>query len=76
MGQGLPTWREEALGGGSPRVIASFHLEAWQLSLHPTNEARGPGKDSYSPKIFHPPQVFSGRSVTQTRVFSLQLWVG
>ena len=76
MGQGLPTWREEVPGGGFPRVRASFHLEAWQLSLHPTNESRDPEKDSYSPKIFHPPQAFSGRFVTQTRVSSLQLRVG
>lgn len=73
MGQGFPAWREEAPGGGSPRVRASFHLEAWQLSLHPTNEARDPGKDSYSPKIFHPPQAISGRSVTQTGVSSVRL---
>ena len=29
MGQGLPAWREEVPGWGSPRVGTSFHLKVW-----------------------------------------------
>ena len=41
--------------------------------ISPTKEETDPGRDSYSPKTFHPPQAFSGRSVIQTQVSSLRL---
>ena len=75
-GAGAPRLEGGGSRRGSPGVGASFHLEAWQLSLHPTKEETDPGRDSYSPKTFHPPQAFSGRSVIQTRVSSLRLRVG
>ena len=72
-GRGSPPRGRRCQEGESPRVGTSFHLEAWPL--HPTEEKRDPGRDSYSPKIFHPPQAFSGTSVIHTGVSSLRLRV-
>ena len=72
-GAEAPRLEGEGARRGSPGVGASFHLEAWPL--HPTEEERDPGRDSYSPKIFHPPQAFSGTSVIHTGVSSLRLRV-
>ena len=65
-GAEAPRLEGEGARRGSPGVGASFHLEAWQLSLHPTSEGTDPWRDSCSPKTFHPPQAFSGRSVIQS----------